>query len=66
MCKREKVLAIVAAAIIGMFLFVKAGRREHAENVCLSMGANAYNEIKAVLGEDASDIDVARYYEYIH
>ena len=56
--KVKIVLAMVAAAI----LLGIAGRMDYTEQVLYTMPDKAYSEIRASLGADASDYEIARFY----
>ena len=57
--KYKAVLAIAAF----LMLYAWASTQEWTEQVICNMPEKAYTEIKDTLGEDASDHDIARYYQ---
>lgn len=60
MSKRVKTALAVLAVIL---LLGIAGRIDYTEEVIYHMPEKAYNEIRDTLGHDASDYDIARYYQ---
>lgn len=57
--KAKTALAVLAIAV----LLGIAGRIDYTEEVIYHMPEKAYNEIRDTLGHDASDYDIARYYQ---
>lgn len=58
----KKVKTALAVLAIAVLLGI-AGRIDYTEEVIYHMPQKAYNEIRDTLGHDASDYDIARYYQ---
>lgn len=54
---------ILLFAVFIALVWAAADKREHAEDVVLKMSYEEFDSIRAVLGEDASIIEIAEYYE---
>lgn len=55
---------ITAAAVAAMFVLLGiAGRMDYTEQVVYNMPQEAYDEIRDTLGHDATDFEVAKYYQ---
>lgn len=59
--KKKYRAALAAAAFFALYAW--ASTQEWTEEVIHHMPEKAYTEIKEKLGENASDHDIARYYE---
>lgn len=57
-----KKLVLLFAVFVAL-AWAAADKREHAEDVVLKMSYEDFDTIRAILGEDASIIDIAEYYE---
>lgn len=57
-----KKLILLFAVFVSM-AWMAAEKREHAEDVVLRMSYEDYDTIRSILGEDASIIKIAEYYE---
>ena len=59
----KKTVIITVAAFILVMTLRYAGSREQAEDVIAKMTQEQYDSARKALGEGASAIDIARYYE---
>lgn len=61
---RQQRKALTATGIVVMVLLLGiAGRFDYTEAVTYNMPNSVYDEIKDTLGEEASDYDIAKYYQ---
>lgn len=54
---------ILLFAVLISIAWMAAEKREHAEDVVLKMSYEDYDTIRSILGDDASIIKIAEYYE---
>ena len=61
----KKVKSVLAVLVVIILLGI-AGRMDYTEQTMYNMPNKAYNEIKDTLGEDASDYEIAKYYNKVY